>query len=91
MSKVKDKLFTVLRNRPQVITRAAFWKIPHNTREDEVTLKVGRYKKPKDWYENEEPESLTPKSELTFDNEEFVNLINIEVCYWFMDTALEKR
>lgn len=75
MPKVKDKLFTVLRDRPQVITRAVFWKIPHNTREDEVTLKVGRYKKPKDWHENEEPESLTPKSELTFDNEEFTNLI----------------
>ena len=75
MSRVKDKLFTVLRNRPQVITRAAFWKIPHNTREDEVSLKVGRYKKPKGWDEKEEPETLTPKSELTFDNEEFVNLI----------------
>lgn len=75
MSRVKDKLFTVLRDRPQVITRAAFWKIPHNTRDDEVTLKVGRYRKPKDWDETEEPETLTPKSELTFDNEEFVNLI----------------
>ncbi len=75
MSKVKDKLFTVLRDKPTVITRAVFWKIPHNTREDEVTLKVGRYKRPKDWYESEEPESLSPKSELTFDNEEFENLI----------------
>jgi len=75
MSKVKDKLFTVLRDRPRVITRAAFWKIPHNTREDEVTLKIGRYNKPKDWYENEIPESLSPKSELTLDNEEFTNLI----------------
>lgn len=75
MSKVKDKLFTVLRDRPQVITRAIFWKIPHNTREDEISLKVGRYKKPKNWYEKEELEELSPKSELTFDNEEFVNLI----------------
>lgn len=75
MSKVKDKLFTVLRDRPQVITRAAFWKIPHNTREDEVTLKVGRYRKPRDWREKEEAEILTPKSELTFDNEEFTNLV----------------
>ena len=41
MSKVKDQLFTVLRDRPQVITRAVFWKIPHNTREDDVALKVG--------------------------------------------------
>lgn len=75
MSKVKDQLFTVLRDRPRVITRAAFWKIPHNTREDEVTLKVGRYNKPKDWRETESPESLAPKSELTFDHEEFENLI----------------
>ncbi len=75
MSNVKDRLFTVLRDRPQVITRATFWKIPHNTREDEVTLKVGRYKKPKDWHDNEFPETLTPKSELTFDAEEFSNLI----------------
>lgn len=75
MSNIKDKLFRVLRDRPQVITRAAFWKIPHNTRDDEVTLKVGRYKKPKNWNENEEPESLLPKSEITFDNEEFTNLI----------------
>ena len=75
MSKVKDQLFTVLRNKPQVITRAAFWKIPHNTRDDEVALKVGRYKKSKSWTENESPETLTPKSELTFDNEEFSNLI----------------
>lgn len=75
MSKVKDKLFTVLRNRPRVITRAVFWKIPHHTRDDEVTLKIGRYNKPKDFDEDEEPESLSPKSELTFDNEEFTNLI----------------
>jgi hypothetical protein len=75
MSKVKDKLFTVLRDKQTVITRAVFWKIPHNTHEDEVTLKVGRYKKPKGSHENEEPESLSPKSELTFDNEEFKNLI----------------
>jgi len=75
MPKIKDKLFTVLRDKPQVITRAAFWKIPHNTREDEVSLKVGRYKKPKDWHESEDPETLTPKSELTFDNEEFISLI----------------
>jgi len=75
MSKVRDKLSSILRNKPQVITRAVFWKIPHNTREDEVALKVGRYKKPKDWHENESPETLSPKSELTFDNEELMNLI----------------
>lgn len=75
MSKVTGQLFTVLRDRPRVITRAGFWKIPHNTKEDEVSLKVGRYSKPKDWRETESPESLTPKSELTLDDEEFQNLI----------------
>ncbi len=75
MSKVRDQLFKILRDRPRVITRAVFWKIPHNTRDDEVTLKVGRYNKPKDWSGSEAPESLVPKSELTFDTEEFQNLI----------------
>lgn len=75
MSKVKDHLFKVLRDRPQVVTRAAFWKIPHNSREDEISLKIGRYKKLKDISDQEKPDSLTPKSELTLDNEEFLNLI----------------
>ncbi len=41
----------------------------------DVRLKVGRYKKPKDWREQDELETLDPKSELTFDNEEFDVLI----------------
>lgn len=75
MSKVKSQKFTVLKNKKTVITRAGFWMVPHHTNEDEVFLKVGRYKKPKDWTEEEVPEELDPKSELTLDSEEFQNLL----------------
>lgn len=75
MSKVKGQKFTVLREKKTVITRAGFWKVPHNTREDDIYLKVGRYKKPADWYETEEVEVGEPKSELTLDGEEFLSLI----------------
>lgn len=76
MSRVKGQLFKVLKNKPTVITRAGFWKIPHDTREDEVSLKIGRYKKPEDWREEEQPEVLKPRSELTLDHEEFIALID---------------
>jgi hypothetical protein len=76
MSKVKDQKFTVLKNKKTVITRAGFWKVPHNTREDDIFLKLGRYKKPKGWNESEEPEVGEPKSELTLDGEEFQSLID---------------
>jgi len=76
MSKVKGQLFKILRDRPRVITRAAFWKIPHNTKEDEISLKIGRYNKPKNWTDTESPENLSPKSELTLDSEEFEALIS---------------
>jgi len=68
-------LVKVLRNKATVITRALFWRIQHDSGKQDVHLKVGRYKKPKGWNESEEPESLTPKSELTLDDEEFRNLI----------------
>ena len=77
MSKVKDKLFSVLRDKPTVITKAAFWKIAHNTRDDEVALKIGRYNKPKDWHEDLTLDALEPKSELTLDTEELSSLITL--------------
>ena len=76
MSNIKDKLFTTLKDKPRVITRAAFWKIPHNTQPDEVALKVGRYNKPKNWLGSKTPETLKPKSELTLDNDELDNLVS---------------
>lgn len=76
MARVTGQLFKVIRERPTVISRAALWKIPHNTKEDEVYLKIGRYKKPKNMFENEVPDELEPKSELTLDGEEFSNLLD---------------
>jgi hypothetical protein len=77
MSRVEGKLAKTLLNKPRVITRAVFWKIPHNTQREDVRLKIGRYKKPTDFDFDleEEPESLEPKSELTLDHEEFQALI----------------
>ncbi|MBK8132350.1 MAG: DUF4263 domain-containing protein [Gammaproteobacteria bacterium] len=72
---VKGSLSTILRRKKSVITRAHFWKVPHNNSEDEINLKVGRYSVPKEFYEEEVPETLNPKSELTLDSEEFKNLI----------------
>jgi len=75
MSRVEGRLAKILKNKPTVITRAVFWKIPHNTEQEDVRLKLGRYKKPPEFDANEEPESLEPKSELTLDQEEFKSLI----------------
>ena len=69
-------LVKVLRDKATVITRAVLWRIPHDSGKEDVHLKVGRYKKPKGWNESAEPESLSPKSELTLDDEEFQNLID---------------
>lgn len=68
----------VLTNRPQTITKVALWKIPHTNHPDEISLKIGRYKKKKGVFINnaEEPEILSPKSELTLTGEEFDSLIS---------------
>lgn len=75
MSRVSDKLIQVLRKKKTVITKAFLWKIPHDSGREDVRLKVGRYRIPNDPFDTEEPESLDPKSELTFDEEEFDALI----------------
>ena len=75
MSKVKDKLIWKLKDKKTVLTRAYFWKIEHNTSGDEIFLKLGRYKKPEDYLDDEELDNLNPKSELTLDGEEFSALI----------------
>ena len=70
-------LMSVLTDRPMTITKVALWKIPHTNRPDEVSLKVGRYKKKKGIFNLtvEELESLEPKSELTLTDEEFKALV----------------
>jgi hypothetical protein len=73
--RVKDKLSKVLRITQKVITRAVLWSIPHDSGREDISLKIGRYKRPKVLPSGEEPESLEPKSELTLDDEEFKTLI----------------
>lgn len=75
MSKISDKLIRVLRDKKTVVTKAFFWKIPHDSGRVDIRLKVGRYKKPRDPFDPEVVESLDPKSEITFDEEEFDSLI----------------
>lgn len=76
MSRVEGRLAKVLLNKPRVVTRAVFWKIPHHTEREDVCLKLGRYKKSPDFDVEEEPESLEPKSELTLNQDEFKALID---------------
>lgn len=75
MSKVADKLIRVLRDKKTVVTKAFFWKIPHTSGRVDIRLKVGRYKKPDNPFDPEVVESLAPKCEITFDEEEFDSLI----------------
>jgi hypothetical protein len=70
-----DRLVKVLRSRATVITRAVFWSIPHNSGKEDISLKIGRYKKSLEMPPDEIPELLQPKSELTLDDEEFKALI----------------
>ena len=69
-------LSKVLRDLPSVVTRAVFWRIPHKSQKKDIHLKIGRYRKPKDFYDSEVVETIDPKSELTLDDEEFKNLID---------------
>lgn len=65
-----EYLFGLLKEKAQTITRVALWKIPHNTHQEDIRLKIGRYDKNTDALE-----SLSPKSELTLDHDEFLKLI----------------
>ncbi len=75
MSKISGKLIRVLRDKKTVVTKAFFWKIPHDSGRVDIRLKVGRYKKPNNPFDPEVVENLDPKSEITFDEEEFDSLI----------------
>lgn len=76
MSKIDGHLMKVLRDKKTVVTRAFFWKIPHDTAVDDIHLKLGRYKKPSEYYGREVVDVSDPKSELTLDHEEFQALIS---------------
>jgi hypothetical protein len=58
MTKLVGNLTKVLRDKKTVITKACFWRIPHNTERVDVWLKVGRYKK--GFLGEAQPESLEP-------------------------------
>jgi len=77
MAKI-DRKSSIILEKSTVITRAVFWKIPHNSEQEDVHLKLGRYKKPKNiisLLDEEELESLEPKSELTLTHEELKSLV----------------
>lgn len=69
----------VLKDKPTVISRAIMFGIPRSSGDIEVSLKIGRYKKPRKVRGLTTAESLentTPRSELTLTHEEFQNLID---------------
>jgi hypothetical protein len=74
-AQIKDKLARVLLDKPTVVTRAVFWSIPHHSGREDISLKIGRYKKPKKMFGRETPEVEDPKSELTLTDAEFKALI----------------
>lgn len=79
MEKKLKRKSTILLDKPTVITKAVFWKVPHNSQVEDVCLKLGRYKKPKNFIsilDEEELEFLEPKSELTLTHEELKSLID---------------
>ena len=71
---IKDKLVRTLLDKKTVVTRACLWSIPHDSGREDISLKIGRYKKPKfgrpDILDVEEP-----RSELTLNDAEFKALI----------------
>lgn len=74
-----DYMTAVLYEKPLTVTRAMLWRIKHNHSEnDEIAVKLGRYKKKKGPLNLtfEEIENSTPKSELTLKGEEFQALID---------------
>lgn len=73
-SKGIDYVSGLLKQKKKVVTKTVFYKIPHNEKEDDLHLKIGRYNI-KGIFNIETLETDDPKSELTLDNEEFTNLI----------------
>ena len=69
-----EYLIGTLKEKRSIVTKAFFWKIPHkSTKQEDISLKLGRYRKKamgQEALENEDP-----KSELTLDDEEFQNLL----------------
>jgi hypothetical protein len=64
-----DYLAAVLRDKPNVVTRAVFWRVPHRIR-----LRIGRYRA--NGFDRETLAVTSPKSQLTLDDEETRTLFN---------------
>jgi hypothetical protein len=62
-----DYVLGRLREKKTVKTLALFWRIPHRSRPDELSMKIGRYRRGEGV---DVPETANPKSELTLDFEE---------------------
>lgn len=62
-----DYVAKVLKVKTTVTTRAVFWKIPHATQRDDISLKLGRYRRTD---AGEEVDVGSPKSELTLADDE---------------------
>ena len=45
---IPKRLAKVLRSKPSVVTRAVFWKIPYDSGQEDIHLKIGRYKQSPD-------------------------------------------
>ena len=63
-----DYIAKVLKRKKTITTRAVFWKIPHTTHGDQISLKLGRYRRTDI---GEEVDVGSPKSELTLEDDEF--------------------
>jgi len=48
-----DYLTCTLKDGVRVSTKAVFWRIPHHTSGEEISLKIGRYSKTSDSLESE--------------------------------------
>jgi len=65
----------LLKEKIRVVSKAVFFKIPHDSGKEDINLKIGRYNKGI-VFSRETLECENPKSELTLDNEEFLNLVD---------------
>jgi Domain of unknown function (DUF4263) len=75
----QNYLPTELKRKARVVTEACLWLVKHNTHEDELSLKLGRY----NLEGGKKPLVPSPKSELTLDHEELSALVE------FLETNLE--
>lgn len=70
-----DYLYGLLKEKTTVITRVMFWRVPHLSGKEDISLKLGRYNKTQDIFVPETLECANPKSELTLDNQELQALL----------------